>query len=111
LKEEGGEFLFARCFLTLEWNLMARSESIVTANFFHITWEDDSLVFRFAKSKSDQTGRNTKDVGSTVRLYEAVRPYFAYPSKTSARREEHISWYTVYNLYVKHDKKFAVDLC
>jgi hypothetical protein len=62
LKEEGEEFLFARCFLTLEWNLMARSESIVTANFFHITWEDDSLVFRFAKSKTDQTGRNTNQV-------------------------------------------------
>jgi len=62
LKEEAEEYLFARCFLTLEWNLMARSESIVTANFFHITWEDDSLVFRFAKSKSDQTGRNTNQV-------------------------------------------------
>jgi hypothetical protein len=62
LKEEGEEFLFARCFLTLEWNLMARSESIVTANFFHITWEDDSLVFLLAKSKTDQTGRNTNQV-------------------------------------------------
>ena len=62
LKEEAEEYLFARCFLTLEWNLMARSESIVTANFFHITWEDDSLVFRFAKSKTDQTGRNTHQV-------------------------------------------------
>jgi hypothetical protein len=62
LKEEGEEFLFARCFLTLEWNLMARLESIVTTNFYHITWEDDSLVFRFAKSKTDQTGRNTNQV-------------------------------------------------
>ena len=62
MKEEGEEFLFARCFLTLEWNLMARSESIVTANLHHITWEDDSLVFRFAKSKTDQTGRNANQV-------------------------------------------------
>ena len=54
--------------------------------------------------------RGTWDVGSMVRLYEAVRPYFTYPSKTSARREEHISWYTVYNLYLQHDKKIAVDL-
>lgn len=37
---------------------MARSESVVFANFFHVTWEDDCLVFRFAKSKTDQTGRN-----------------------------------------------------
>jgi hypothetical protein len=54
--------------------------------------------------------RGTWDVGSAVRLYEAVRPYFIYPSKISVRRDNHISWYTVYNLYVKHDKKFTVDL-
>jgi hypothetical protein len=41
---------------------MARLESIVTANFFPITWEDDSLVFRFAKSKTDQTGQNLNQV-------------------------------------------------
>jgi len=62
MKEEGEEYLFARCFLTLEWNLMARSESIVHAHFFHITWEDDCLAFRFAKSKTDQTGRNSDQV-------------------------------------------------
>ena len=62
MPEEGEEYLFARCFLTLEWNLMARSESIVHAHFFHITWEDDCLAFRFAKSKTDQTGRNSDQV-------------------------------------------------
>ncbi len=36
LPEEGEEFLFARCFLMLEWNLMARFESIAHAHFFHI---------------------------------------------------------------------------
>ncbi len=54
--------------------------------------------------------RGTWDVGLTVRLYEAVRPYFTYPSKILVRRDNHISEYTVYNLYVKHNKKFAVDL-
>jgi len=58
LKEEGEEFIFARCFLTLEWNLMARSENIVHANVLHISWDNDSLVFRFVKTKGDQTGRN-----------------------------------------------------
>jgi hypothetical protein len=62
MPEEGEEYLFARCFLTLEWNLMARSESIVHAHFFHIMWEDDCLAFRFAKSKTDQTGRNSDQV-------------------------------------------------
>lgn len=58
LKEEGEEFIFARCFLALEWNLMARSENIVHANVLHISWDNDSLVFRFVKTKNDQTGRN-----------------------------------------------------
>jgi hypothetical protein len=58
LKEEGEEFIFARCFLALEWNLMARSENIVHANVLHISWDNDCLVFRFVKTKSDQTGRN-----------------------------------------------------
>ncbi len=37
---------------------MAQSESIVFAHLFHIIWEDDCLVFCFARSKTDQIGRN-----------------------------------------------------
>jgi hypothetical protein len=59
MSEEEEEFIFARSFLTLEWNLMARSENVVHAHMFHITWENDSLVFRFVKSKGDQTGKNS----------------------------------------------------
>jgi len=62
LKENGEEFLFARCFLVLEWNLMSRSDNIVQAHLFHITWEDDCKAFRFAKSKTDQMGRNSDQV-------------------------------------------------
>jgi len=62
LKEEAEEFLFARCFLVLEWNLMSRSDNIVHAHLFHIAWEDDCLAFCFAKSKTDQTGRNSNQV-------------------------------------------------
>ncbi len=36
LREEGEEFIFARAFLCLERNLMARSENVVTAHIFHI---------------------------------------------------------------------------
>ena len=32
------------------------------AHLYHITWEDDFLVFCFAKSKTDQTGRNKDQV-------------------------------------------------
>jgi hypothetical protein len=56
MAEEGKEYLFVHCFLTLEWNLMARLESIVHAHYFHITWEDDCLAFHFAKSKNGPDG-------------------------------------------------------
>ena len=58
LAEEHEEFIFARAFLTLEWNLMARSENVVHAHILHVHWEEDCLVFRFVKSKGDQMGRN-----------------------------------------------------
>lgn len=58
MKEEHEEFIFARAFLTLEWNLMARSENVVHAHILHVHWEDDCFVFRFVKSKGDQMGRN-----------------------------------------------------
>ncbi len=56
LKEDGKEFLFARCFLVLEWNLMSRSDNIVHAHLFHITWEDNCLAFRFAKKQNRPDG-------------------------------------------------------
>ena len=49
MKEEGKEFIFSCCFLTLEWNLMAWLENIVYAHLYHITWEDDCLVFHLAQ--------------------------------------------------------------
>ena len=52
------EYIFARAFLTLEWNLMAQSENVVNAHILHIHWDADCLVFRFVKSKGDQTGKN-----------------------------------------------------
>ncbi len=58
LQEEEEEFLFARFFLKLWWNLMAQSASIVFTHLFHITWEDNCFVFWFAKSRTHQTRRN-----------------------------------------------------
>ncbi len=45
LREEGEEFIFARAFLCLEWNLMARSENVVSAQIFLIEWNADCFVF------------------------------------------------------------------
>ncbi len=41
------------------------------------------LAVQLAAERCDmwRAQRGTWDVGSTVRLYEAVRPYFKYPSK------------------------------
>jgi hypothetical protein len=52
MMEEGEEFIFVRSFLTLEWNLMAQSENVVHAHMFHITWENDCLVFHFVKVRA-----------------------------------------------------------
>ncbi len=43
LEEEGEEYIFARAFLTLEWNLMARSEIVVNAHILHVHWDADCL--------------------------------------------------------------------
>jgi hypothetical protein len=49
---------FAHCFLVLEWNLMARSENVVDSHVENVYFENDCLVFQFAKTKCDQTGKN-----------------------------------------------------
>jgi hypothetical protein len=59
LREEGEEFLFARAFLCLEWNLMTRLENIVHAHILHVHWDADCLLFCFVKSKVNQTGWNS----------------------------------------------------
>ena len=58
MQEGGEEYIFSHAFVTLEWNLMARSENVVNAHILHVHWDADCLVFRFVKSKGDQTGKN-----------------------------------------------------
>lgn len=55
-KESGNGYLFANIFLTLEWNLMARSESCLSMYIANIQWQDDALLFYFAKSKRRPRG-------------------------------------------------------
>ena len=59
MREEDPEFAFAHAFLTLEWNLMARSENVVDAHVDHIFWNNDSLVMQFARTKGDQIGKKS----------------------------------------------------
>ena len=56
---EDDEYLFGHAFLTMEWNLMARSDNCVHMTINNIQWQDDCLLFFFGKSKSNQLGANS----------------------------------------------------
>ena len=48
------------------------------------------------------------DIQRALQLYGGVKHLFAYPSKsTQCRRNDQISWRTVYNIYMKNGKTFA----
>ena len=57
MKGDNDEYIFAKCYLTLEWNLMARSENIEQCHAQNICWKDDALGFHFPKTKGDQLGK------------------------------------------------------
>ena len=50
------DFLFVHSFLTMEWNLMTRSNNSVNVHIKHIQWRSDCLIFYFGTSKGNQTG-------------------------------------------------------
>ena len=59
LVEDGSpESIFCLCFLTLQWNLISRSEATESISFAQMTWENDHLKVYFARHKSDQIGLN-----------------------------------------------------
>ena len=58
---EGNGYAFAHVFLTLEWNLLARSDNCLAMNLNHVQWENDILVFYFVKTKGDQSGDKSGD--------------------------------------------------
>lgn len=62
LEFDNPEYSFAHCFLTLECNLMSRSENLVDCHAENIVWNDDSLGFTFPKSKTDQTSKNADSI-------------------------------------------------
>lgn len=57
--ESGDGDEFTHFFLVLEWNLMARSENVVDSHVETACFDNDCLVFHFAKTKCDQTGKNS----------------------------------------------------
>jgi hypothetical protein len=57
----GREFVFARTFMIMTWNLMCRSSNTVNVKFGHMEWKDDSLRVFFGHQKNDQFGDKPKD--------------------------------------------------
>ena len=56
MEGDSDEYIFGHCFLTLEWNLMARADNVCSAMVSHIEWNGDALIFHFAKTKGHQGG-------------------------------------------------------
>ena len=58
---DSAESNFGHCFLTLEWDLMSRADTVTMVHMNHIEWRDDSLVLFFGHTKGDQEGNNHKE--------------------------------------------------
>ena len=58
---EDDECIFGHTFLTLEWNLMARSDNVVNSHTNHLEWRDDCLLYYIMRSKGDQDGTSSKE--------------------------------------------------
>ena len=55
------EFLFVHAFLTMEWNLMTRSDNSVNMHIRHIQWRSDCLILYLGTSKGNQTEEISSD--------------------------------------------------
>ena len=55
------EFLFVHAFLTMEWNLMTRSDNCVNMHIRHIQWRSDCLILYLGTSKGNQTEEISSD--------------------------------------------------
>jgi hypothetical protein len=48
--------LYAHAFVTLAWNLFARSNSVARLMYHHFEWREDSMLVTLPKHKGDQEG-------------------------------------------------------
>jgi len=56
MESEDDEYIFGQWFLTVEWNLMARSDNIVQSHVNHLEWRDNCLLYYMIRTKGDQDG-------------------------------------------------------
>ena len=65
LKEGSTDFVFAKCYLCLSWNLMCRSTNAAEISQNHLSWHNDAMKVFFGKQKNDQSG-DKSDFGRHV---------------------------------------------
>ena len=58
MKEGTKESMFVLLWLTLQWNLISRSEATETISFNQLKWDGDHLKVYFPSHKSDKLGEN-----------------------------------------------------
>ena len=60
-KVKGEDYLLEHSLLTMEWNLMARSDNCANMHVQHIQWRSDCLSFCFGTLKRNQTRERSND--------------------------------------------------
>ena len=58
IADGSSEALFTLCWLTLQWNLMSRSEATEAISFEQLRYDNDTLKVDFSRMKNDQIGLN-----------------------------------------------------
>lgn len=61
MKNSNREYTFGHAFLTCCWNLMCRSNNVVSICFSHMEWKNDALRIYFSQMKNDQFGERPRD--------------------------------------------------
>eukprot|EP01013_Petalomonas_cantuscygni_P032228 TRINITY_DN586_c0_g1_i1.p1 TRINITY_DN586_c0_g1~~TRINITY_DN586_c0_g1_i1.p1 ORF type:complete len:790 (+),score=56.99 TRINITY_DN586_c0_g1_i1:18-2387(+) len=60
--DDTSDVIFARAFLSLNWNLLARPTNIECLRAQHLEWKEDALGIRFIVSKRDQEGEHADEI-------------------------------------------------
>jgi hypothetical protein len=55
------EYVFARCFMVLCWNLMSRASNAFGIRHSHMEWHEDALSIYFSHMKNDQAADRPRD--------------------------------------------------
>ena len=61
LLQDFRDSVFARTFMIIAWNLMARSANTFEICIQHMEWQEDALCIYFSQMKNDQFGERPRD--------------------------------------------------